>query len=62
MDKETNMSFNSGDNVGAIVADIGSFASRIGFAGDDMPKAYFSSVSYTLNMILFFSFYFTSFY
>jgi actin-related protein len=47
------MSFNSGDNVGAIVADIGSFASRIGFAGDDMPKAYFSSVSYFYLCLLF---------
>lgn len=33
--------FSSGDDVGAIVSDIGSFASRIGYAGDDVPRAYF---------------------
>lgn len=32
------------DDIGAIVADIGSSAVRIGFAGDDYPRAYFSSV------------------
>ena len=30
---------------GAIVADIGSFATRIGYAGDDLPRAYFPTVS-----------------
>jgi Actin len=32
---------------GAIVADIGSYASRIGYAGDDLPRAYFPTVHYT---------------
>lgn len=36
--------FHSGDDIGAIVADIGSSSSRIGFAGDDMPRAYLPSV------------------
>jgi actin-related protein len=34
----------SGDDIGALVADIGSFATRIGHAGDDIPKAYFPTV------------------
>lgn len=33
-----------GGDLGAVVADIGSFASKIGYAGDDTPKAYFPSV------------------
>lgn len=37
--------YTAGDHVNAIVADIGSFASKIGFAGDDTPRAYFRSVS-----------------
>ena len=37
--------YNSGEDIGAIVADIGSFATRIGYAGDDMPKAHLPSVS-----------------
>jgi hypothetical protein len=37
--------YHSGDNVGAIVADIGSFSTRIGHAGDDVPSAYFPSVT-----------------
>mmetsp|Transcript_21502 Transcript_21502/g.21623 ORF Transcript_21502/g.21623 Transcript_21502/m.21623 type:complete len:453 (+) Transcript_21502:202-1560(+) len=36
--------YSSGDDIGALVADIGSYSTRIGFAGDDMPKAYFPSV------------------
>jgi actin-related protein len=36
--------FSTEDGVGAIVADIGSFAARIGFAGDDSPKSYFPSL------------------
>lgn len=36
--------FNSGDDIGAIVADIGTNSCRIGLAGDDMPKAYFPTV------------------
>lgn len=36
--------FHSGDNINAVVADIGSYATKIGFAGEDFPKAYFRSV------------------
>ena len=36
--------FSSGDAVSAIVADVGSYASKIGFAGEDYPRAYFRSV------------------
>eukprot|EP01041_Mallomonas_annulata_P012148 gene12148-25496_t len=35
----------SGDDIGAVVADIGSYSTRIGFAGDDFPKAYFPSTA-----------------
>eukprot|EP01038_Epipyxis_sp_PR26KG_P006811 gene6811-9327_t len=38
-----------GVDVGALVADIGSFATRIGFAGDDLPKAYFPSAIGVIN-------------
>jgi actin-related protein len=33
-----------GDEVGAMVLDLGSSALRLGFSGEDMPKAVFSSV------------------
>jgi actin-related protein len=36
--------FHSGDQVNAVVADIGSFYTKIGFAGDDAPRSYFRSV------------------
>jgi actin-related protein len=36
--------YTSGDSVNAVVADIGSYASKIGFAGEDFPRAYFRSV------------------
>jgi actin-related protein len=36
--------YTGGDDIGAIVADIGSFSTRIGYAGDDAPRAYFPSV------------------
>eukprot|EP00980_Cylindrotheca_fusiformis_P026381 scaffold16013_cov69-Cylindrotheca_fusiformis.AAC.1 len=35
--------FASGDSVDAIVADIGSYATKIGQAGEDFPRAYFRS-------------------
>eukprot|EP00339_Tiarina_fusa_P024662 CAMPEP_0117076402 /NCGR_PEP_ID=MMETSP0472-20121206/53845_1 /TAXON_ID=693140 ORGANISM="Tiarina fusus, Strain LIS" /NCGR_SAMPLE_ID=MMETSP0472 /ASSEMBLY_ACC=CAM_ASM_000603 /LENGTH=161 /DNA_ID=CAMNT_0004802261 /DNA_START=23 /DNA_END=505 /DNA_ORIENTATION=+ len=35
--------FSTGDSVSAVVADIGSYASKIGFAGEDYPRAYFRS-------------------
>ena len=38
------MAFYQGDYVGAVVADIGSSATKIGWAGDDYPKSYFRSV------------------
>lgn len=41
--------YTSGDTVNAIVADIGSYASKIGFAGDDYPRAYFRSVRSSNN-------------
>ena len=34
-----------GDDLGAIVADIGSVSARIGYAGEDYPRSYFPSVS-----------------
>ena len=37
-------SFYSGDAVSAVVADIGNYATKIGWAGDDFPKSYFRSV------------------
>ncbi len=40
------------DYLGAIVADIGSFSSKIGFAGDDYPRASFQTVFYYSNFIL----------
>jgi len=37
-------SYTGQDDVGAVVADVGSYATRIGFAGDDVPVAHFPSV------------------
>jgi actin-related protein len=36
--------FTSGDLVNSIVADIGSYATKIGIAGEDYPRSYFRSV------------------
>ena len=36
--------YTSGDSVNAIVADLGSYASKIGYAGEDYPRSYFRSV------------------
>ena len=36
--------FTSGDLVNSVVADIGSYATKIGFAGEDSPRSYFRSV------------------
>ena len=33
-----------GTDIGAVVADIGSSVTRIGFAGEDSPRAYFPTV------------------
>lgn len=37
--------FNSGDAVNAIVGDVGQYATKLGFAGEDYPRSYFRSVS-----------------
>ena len=37
--------FQGTDRLNAVVADIGSFATKIGWAGNDYPKSYFRSVS-----------------
>jgi Actin len=39
--------FHGGDAVGAVVVDIGSATTKIGWAGDDYPKAIFRSVGAT---------------
>jgi Actin len=36
--------FHSGDCVGALVVDVGSATTKIGWAGDDYPRALFRSV------------------
>ena len=36
--------FSPRDDLGALVADIGSFAVRVGFAGEDFPRAHFPTV------------------
>lgn len=37
------MAYSGGDQVNAIVADVGSYATKIGFAGEDYPRSYFRS-------------------
>jgi hypothetical protein len=44
--------FHGGDAVGAIVVDVGSATTKIGWAGDDYPKALFRSVSVTTRRIV----------
>jgi len=41
--------FYSGDYVGAVVADIGQYATKVGWAGDDYPRSYFRSVRCLLS-------------
>ena len=36
--------YQGGEDIGAIVADIGSYATRIGYAGEDSPRAFIPSV------------------
>lgn len=36
--------YTSGDSVNAIVADIGAWSTKIGYAGEDYPRSYFRSV------------------
>ena len=38
--------YSTGESVNAIVADIGSYATKIGYAGEDYPRAYFRSVRF----------------
>lgn len=42
----------SGDDIGAIVADIGSHCTRIGYAGDDTPRAMLPTVSLPLALLM----------
>jgi actin-related protein len=37
--------YDPNDVVQAVVCDIGSYATKMGFAGEDFPKSYFRSVS-----------------
>jgi len=37
-------SFYGGEYVGAVVADVGTYATKVGWAGDDYPRSYFRSV------------------
>jgi hypothetical protein len=39
------MSYHSGDDIGAVVCDPGSYYLKVGFAGDDYPRSYKSSVN-----------------
>jgi hypothetical protein len=41
-----------GTDIGAVVADIGAHSAKLGFAGEDTPRAYFSSVRPTLLLLL----------
>jgi Actin len=36
--------YTNSDSVNAVVADVGSYATKIGFAGEDYPRSYFRSV------------------
>jgi hypothetical protein len=44
--------YNSGDTVNAVVADLGSYATKIGYAGEDYPRSYFRSVCLYSNIII----------
>ncbi|RYY83416.1 hypothetical protein EON63_11260 [archaeon] len=35
-----------GENIGAVVADVGSHFTRIGYAGEDCPRAFHQTVSF----------------
>jgi actin-related protein len=47
--------FSGGDAVGAIVADVGQYATKVGFAGEDYPRSYFRSVRHDLHEQIHFS-------
>lgn len=36
-------------DIGAVVCEIGTYAARLGFAGEDQPRSYFPSVSASLQ-------------
>lgn len=36
--------YSGGDDIGALVADIGTFSARIGYAGEDYPRVSIPSV------------------
>jgi hypothetical protein len=44
--------YNSGDTVNAVVADLGSYATKIGYAGEDYPRSYFRSVCLYSNITI----------
>lgn len=43
--------YHVGDLIHAVVADVGSYSSKLGYAGDDFPKSYFRSVRRHINMV-----------
>ena len=45
-------------DMGTIVADVGSQFCRMGFAGDDQPRALFSSVRNTKSIFFYIPFYY----
>lgn len=45
--------FAGGDDIGAVVAEIGHYSTKIGWAGDDAPRSYFPSVCIVFSLLLF---------
>lgn len=43
--------YTNGNSLNAVVADLGSYASKIGYAGEDYPRSYFRSVR-RMDMLL----------
>jgi len=50
--KETMSAFTSGDNLNAIVGDIGQYATKLGYAGEDYPRSYFRSVRLSVSFFV----------
>ena len=44
-------SFQGGDSLGTVVVDVGSAATKIGYAGDDFPVSYFRSVCIDISIL-----------
>ena len=44
-------SFQGGDSLGTVVVDVGSAATKIGYAGDDFPVSYFRSVCIDISVL-----------